>query len=71
MRRQPPRHRGGFGNLVKLGPGEAGPGGLAAVHGVVHRLKPRDFAALTNMEHEYWWAAPPQPPALLMPMPHG
>lgn len=46
--------RGGFGNLVKLGEGETAPSGLTAVHGVVHRLHPRDFATLTNMEHEYW-----------------
>jgi len=47
-------HRGGFGNVVRLQPGEAGPKGLTAVHGVVHCLEPEDIAKLTNMEHEYW-----------------
>lgn len=47
-------HRGGFGNLVALRDGERAPSGLTAVHGVVHRLRPSDFATLTNMEHEYW-----------------
>jgi hypothetical protein len=41
--------------LVALKDGETHPSGLTAVHGVVHRLRPADFAMLTNMEHEYWW----------------
>lgn len=45
--------RGGMGNLVQLRPGEAGPAGGAAVHGVLHRLAPADYARLCCCEHEY------------------
>ena len=45
--------RGAMGNLMRLGEGEAAPSGMTAVHGVAHRLRPTDFAKLTNMEHEY------------------
>lgn len=27
----------------------------ASAHGVLYRIKPHDFARLTNMEHEYRW----------------
>lgn len=46
-------HRGGMGNLVPLAAGQAGPAGLGAVHGVLHRLSPADYGRLANMEHEY------------------
>lgn len=46
-------HRGGFGTLVRLAGGEAGPAGLPAVHGVLHRLSPADYGRLACMEHEY------------------
>lgn len=45
--------RGAMGNLMPVAEGEEVPSGMDAVHGVVHRLKPADFAKLTNMEHEY------------------
>lgn len=44
-----------MGNLMQLGEGEEAPAGTAA-HGVLHLLSNLDFAKLTNMEHEYWWA---------------
>ena len=43
----------GMGNLVPLAPGETGPAGLGAVHGVVHRLSAADYGRLCCMEHEY------------------
>lgn len=46
-------HRGGFGTLVPLAGGEAGPAGLPAVHGVLHRLSAADYGRLACMEHEY------------------
>ncbi|PRW59353.1 2 -5 RNA ligase [Chlorella sorokiniana] len=46
-------HRGGMGNLVQLAPGEPGPAGLGAVHGVLHRLSAADYGRLCCMEHEY------------------
>ena len=49
---RPLHGRGAMGNLVPLAEGEAAPSGLPAVHGVAHRLRPADFAKLTNMEHE-------------------
>lgn len=46
-------HRGGMGNLQPLAAGEAGPAGLGAVHGVLHRLTPAQYGKLACMEHEY------------------
>ena len=46
-----------MGNIMQLAPGETGPSGLRAVHGVAHRLRPADFAKLTDMEHEYRYAS--------------
>ncbi|KAL4448021.1 hypothetical protein ABPG75_005240 [Micractinium tetrahymenae] len=46
-------HRGAMGSLVPLAPGERGPAGLGAVHGVLHRLGAADYGRLINMEHEY------------------
>lgn len=48
----------GMGNLVPLAPGEAGPAGLGAVHGVLHRLSAADYGRLCCMEHEYRCAGP-------------
>lgn len=45
--------RGAMGTLMPVAEGEKVPSGMNAVHGVVHRLWPADFATLTNMEHEY------------------
>lgn len=47
-----------MGNLVPLAPGEAGPAGLGAVHGVLHRLSAADYGRLCCMEHEYRCAGP-------------
>lgn len=55
-----------MGNLMPVGEGEAAPSGMDAVHGVVHRLRPADFAKLTNMEHEYRCAVLEQLSALFM-----
>jgi len=46
-------HRGGMGNVEPLAPSQAGPAGLQAVHGVLHRLSAGDYGRLINMEHEY------------------
>lgn len=48
-----PAAAAGMGNLLPLHPGEAGPVGLGAVHGVLHRLSAADFGKLCCMEHEY------------------
>lgn len=44
-----------MGNLVPLRPGKAASpaGGGSAVHGVLHRLAPADYARLCCCEHEY------------------
>ena len=47
-----------MGNLMQLGPGEAGNAGLSAAHGVLHLLQPMDMAKLCHMEHEYMCAIP-------------
>eukprot|EP00877_Chromochloris_zofingiensis_P006182 jgi/Chrzof1/1817/Cz10g22090.t1 len=46
-------HRGGFGNLVKVGE-SSGAAEKGVVHGVLHQLSLADMGSLMNMEHEYW-----------------
>lgn len=47
-------HRGGFGNLVKVGE-SSGAAEKGVVHGVLHQLSLADMGSLMNMEHEYWY----------------